>query len=202
MLIPTPGLPCSAAQAAGLAEGAGLQASSSQGAAGARPDPPEEPGETGLVLGKRHQRMFKQAEDEFLLKYWVRWALVFLGFRSWCPQCQNTDGSPFQVGAVNNAAVGVVQPRVGSWETLWSWYSVRLMIGMDMIWRRTRGARAVKLPAAPCLSPCTGSSWTAEVLDQTGCTPTFWTDLCRDLHDVLISSGSKILAWPAVWRHS
>ena len=74
-LTEDPGLPCSAAQAAGLAEGAGLQASGSQGVAGARPVPPGEPGDTGLVLGKRHQRMFKQAEDEFLLKYWVRWAL-------------------------------------------------------------------------------------------------------------------------------
>ena len=60
----------SAAQAAGLAEAAELPAP--QGPLGAGADPGEEPGEMGLVLGKRHQRMFKASEDEFLLKYWVR----------------------------------------------------------------------------------------------------------------------------------
>ena len=60
----------SAAQAAGLAEAAELPAP--QGPLGAGAEAGEEPGEMGLVLGKRHQRMFKASEDEFLLKYWVR----------------------------------------------------------------------------------------------------------------------------------
>ena len=74
---------CSAAQAAGVPQATeAVAAESGGGVARGKVEAGEEATEKGLMLGKRHQRMFKPSEDEFLLKYWVRYDTLSMSLQN------------------------------------------------------------------------------------------------------------------------